>query len=313
MNRMNDPQKPTWYILGPGAIGSLWASYFRLSNFHVVLVTQSARHSNTIFLDDGYTQHAVDIEQITLAQLVESKQPIHNLLVTTKAQHTISALKLIKPCVTEDATLLVIQNGMATKDIQSLLPKVQLTVGITTDGAYRTDSCSVVHAGKGVTTIGNYKNTAISDELLAQLPNNYLHIEPCDNIELRQWKKLTINCLINGLTVIYDCKNGDLLGIPRALEEMNALSIEITQLYQALNFNLQDFENPYQQALRTITTTANNYSSMYQDIHQHRKTEIDYINGYLVEKGRQLNSPCPENSRIVKAVKALEAAFQDNE
>ena len=77
---------------------------------------------------------------------------------------------------------------------------------------------------------------------------------------------------------------------------MNALSIEITQLYQALNFNLQDFENPYQQALRTITTTANNYSSMYQDIHQHRKTEIDYINGYLVEKDVNSTHPAPRTA-----------------
>ncbi|MEH6559085.1 MAG: 2-dehydropantoate 2-reductase [Oceanicoccus sp.] len=309
---MNHPQKPTWYILGPGAIGSLWASYFKLSGFPVVLITQSVRNTNAIALDDGNNQHLVDIEQVTLTELVDSKQLIHNLLITTKAQHTVSLLQKIAPHIANNAILLVIQNGMAAKEVQSLFPNVQLTIGITTDGAYRTDTCSVVHAGKGVTSIGNYQNIPVSHELLTQLPSDFLVIEPCEDIELRQWKKLAINCLINGLTAIYNCKNGDLLNIPTALEEMNALSIEVAEVCHALEFKPQDFENLYQQALHTITTTGKNYSSMYQDIHQNRKTEIDYINGYLIERARQLGVSCPENIRIVKAVKALEESFDDN-
>jgi 2-dehydropantoate 2-reductase len=309
---MNHSQKPKWYILGPGAIGSLWASYFRLSGFPVVLITQSVRNNHTIALDDGCNQHLVDIEQTTLAALVDSKQVIHNLLITTKAQHTVPALQKLEPHIASNATLLVIQNGIAAKEVQSLFPNVQLTIGITTDGAYRTDTCSVVHAGKGVTSIGNYQNMPISHELLTQLPTGFLMIEPCEDIELRQWKKLAINCLINGLTVIYDCKNGDLLNIPKALEQMNALSIEVAEVCHALGFKPQDFENLYQQALHTIATTANNYSSMYQDIHQNQKTEIDYINGYLIERALQIRISCPENIRVVKAVKALEASFDDN-
>ena len=169
----------------------------------------------------------------------------------------------------------------------------------------------MVHAGKGVTTIGSYQKSAISSSLIEQLPTDFLAIETCENIEMRQWKKLAINCLINGLTVIFDCKNGDLLGNPKALETMKSLSIEIEKIYQTLNLGLENLNELYQQALQTIALTADNYSSMYQDIHHNRKTEIDYINGYVVRRAQQIGLSCPENERILNAVKQREQSVNE--
>jgi 2-dehydropantoate 2-reductase len=50
-------------------------------------------------------------------------------------------------------------------------------------------------------------------------------------------------------------------------------------------------------------------ASMLQDVENRRRTEIDVINGAIVEAGRRLNIPTPYNETMVWLVKALEETF----
>jgi len=45
---------------------------------------------------------------------------------------------------------------------------------------------------------------------------------------------------------------------------------------------------------------------MGQDIAKGRRTEIDYLNGLVVEKAAELGIPVPANVGIVEAVKKVE-------
>ncbi|GAB1085380.1 MAG: hypothetical protein SStaTSB_33820 [Shewanella algae] len=56
-----------------------------------------------------------------------------------------------------------------------------------------------------------------------------------------------------------------------------------------------------------IRLTAANYSSMYQDLKHGRKTEIDYINGYLQQRAEQYGLTLPINSELLAQIKALES------
>jgi 2-dehydropantoate 2-reductase len=49
--------------------------------------------------------------------------------------------------------------------------------------------------------------------------------------------------------------------------------------------------------------TAENISSMRQDVRAERKTEIDYINGYIIARGAEHGIECPQHSRLVRLVK----------
>ena len=299
-------KKPTWYILGAGAIGCLWASYFRLAGFPVMLITPTKRSASSITLCKDDQQQLVDIEQITISELLGSSHCIEHLLVTTKAQQTLAALATIKNHIADRATLLVLQNGLAATQIPKLLPSQQIIVGITTDGAYRTDPLTVVHAGVGLTTIGCYTHQHFDQNILSALPVGFLNIETSNNIKLKQWKKLAVNCALNGLTVIYNCRNGDLLNSPEALARMKKLCAEVKAVARALKLPDQAFANIYQETKQTLQLTANNYSSMYQDIQHGRKTEISFINGYLCDEAKRLAIPCPENQAIVTEIKHIE-------
>lgn len=299
----NTINEAPWYILGAGAIGCLWACYLSLAGLPVVLITREQRNASKIQLTRQDQQQDITIEQISSHTLSHSSIIVERLLVATKAQQTLAALDAIEPHISKDATLLILQNGMASKDVAQRLSTQKIHIAITTDGAYRTAPLSVVHAGVGQTSIGGQ---ADSEELLSLLPTQFLTIKACDNITEIQWQKLAINCAINGLTAVFQCRNGELLTNPQALARVKALCDEITSITKQIDSSLTISNNLFQQTQKTLQQTANNYSSMYQDIQQGNLTEIDFINGYLCSEARRLGIDCPENQRLVTEIKTIE-------
>lgn len=302
----NEQSKPTWYILGAGAIGCLWASYWRQAGFRVVLITSTERSANCIELQRDEQTVSCAIEQLTVEQLLAAKPSIDHLFISTKAQHTVAALQGILPSIIPAATVLVVQNGMAAKKIPPLLTRQTLYTGITTDGAYRTAPLTVVHAGRGDTYID------CDAKLLEQLPVDYLNIFPCVDIEQRQWQKLVVNCAINALTAIYQCRNGELLYHPEAQQRIDAICQEASNIAQAIGI-ASDHDFLRAQITQALTVTAENYSSMYQDIAGGRSTEIDYLNGYLCELATSAGVACEENQRLVDSIRQLQNQTADKQ
>lgn len=290
-----------WYILGAGAIGSLWACYLTQAGFAVTLITRQSRPQQPLRLISDDCEQLFEVAAFGLDAVPEPAPTIRHLLVTTKAQHTRAAVAAIKPLLADDAVVLLLQNGMTTEPLAAQLPSQRIITAITSDGAYRSDEHTVVHAGRGDTWIG------CEPAFLAELPSAFLQLHPCDDIETRQWLKLAVNCAINGLTVIHHCRNGELLNIADAMQTIAGLCNEIQQLAARLRI---DVAHRDLQALviKTLQDTALNYSSMYQDIAHGRSTEIDFLNGYICALAAANEINCPLNQAIVEQVKAAERA-----
>lgn len=293
------PKKITWYILGAGAIGSLWACYWRKAGFPVTLITRTEQTRSPLYLNSPQQSFSVDVETITPEQLSASKKKIQHLFISTKAQDTITAINSIKSQLTPHATVLTLQNGMAIEPLSTLLPTQQLITAISDDGVYRSNKNNIIHAGQGCTHIG------CEEKFLQQLPTDFLHIKSCNDITVQQWKKLAINSTINGLTAIYYCKNGALLSNSKAYQQLKSLCAEIVTIANAAGMgeHCTDLE---QQVTKTLTDTAENYSSMHQDIKEKRKTEIDFINGYLIKIAEQHAISCEKNKILLFKIKKLE-------
>jgi ketopantoate reductase len=65
---------------------------------------------------------------------------------------------------------------------------------------------------------------------------------------------------------------------------------------------MQEVERRFADAHRNVPAR----SSLMQDIERGRPTEIDYLNGYVVEKGRAVGVPTPANEAIVRLTKRVE-------
>jgi 2-dehydropantoate 2-reductase len=310
------PTKTHWTILGAGAMGSLWACYLDKAGQSVTLTCKSAEHRKR-FLDKGPIMLQSDSQTTThkIETIIPSEigEPVTHLLVCTKAHQAASAVESLGHAIDNSTRLVLMPNGMGFQEvIANRFPDLPVYCASTTEGAYFENGNRLIHAGKGHTFIGQYPegtNHAAIQELTSTLPHELLSLSGTDRIVEKLWHKLAINCAANGLTAIYRCRNGELLAQPYARSRVAALCGEIRQLMAALG--IPEPDRGLEQIVQDVTeATAANKSSMLQDILNERKTEIDYLNGYICEQAGKLGIPFEHNQQLVNQIKELEAAFR---
>jgi len=294
-----------WSILGLGSIGSLWASRFLNKNIPIELLLKNQTRLETI-KSQGFTI-SQDKESVTyhpedLHTCDSPGAPIHNLIIATKAQQTLPALHTLAHRININTTLILLQNGMGVaEDIQKQLPHNPLFLGITTEGAYRTAPHTVVYAGRGDTWIGSANRQKLAAFPTLQAINQHCFWD--ENIHTRLWQKFAINCAINGLTVLFQCKNGELLQNMQAREQMTNICLEIENVLRKKGIQLP--EALLKAASNIAEKTADNYSSMLQDFRAQRDLELDYLNAYLCREAARLHVETPHNQALVESIKQL--------
>jgi len=281
-------------ILGLGSIGCLIASQISSSVKCYALARGNSSHFN-------FTLHNGDLS--TKFELPAWQgESLNILLVCCKAPQCLSALQEWQRALKSNTQIVLLQNGFGQQDeIHQLYPDNALFAASTTEGANRISREHIQYAGKGTTQWGYYAGPKEDLKLdLSRLSGT--HIEQ-DNIKQILLDKLAINAVINPLTVIYDCPNGELLTNKKAYSEFKALCFEIQDFYNQMQWSLS-FEL-LQRATSIAQATQHNISSMLQDVRNHQVTEIDYINGYLVNKAIENNIPVPINQLLHSKIKSL--------
>jgi 2-dehydropantoate 2-reductase len=227
------------------------------------------------------------------------------LLVTTKAYDTINALRAIEKVLPSYRVIVLMQNGMGiVEQIRELYPGLPLVMGITNQGVYRTEPFHVVQAGIAETWLGclpdeNRQSTASS---VADLVNSRPDLVYWDSdILMRAWIKLGINCVINGLTVVLNCPNGELLD-PVHKNRISRLCQELAHIISA-QCRSYTSNALIGEVLRVATATEANISSMRQDVLHNRQTEIDHLNGFVCELADSLGIAVPENLSLLEEIR----------
>ena len=117
------------------------------------------------------------------------------------------------------------------------------------------------------------------------------------------WGKLAISCGINALTALLRVPNGELLRRPNASDLMLRATAECAAVAQAKGIGLP-FPDPAAQVREVAERTADNRSSMFQDILRGAPTECDAINGAVVREGGLAGIATPVNEVLWKLVRA---------
>lgn len=299
MNPATPPSLPApWHILGAGAIGGLQALRLAARHRPVVLIGRQTRIGRRLALQDGDTRQEHAFAQVGAG----ATGPLRQLLVTTKGQDTRTALEPLLPDLATEATVVLLQNGMGTEDwLIAARRDLHVLVAITTDGVFRSDPDTLVLAGHGDTWIGALRP---SDVALAQAVATDLGMHYAPDIRERRWLKLAMNCAINPLTAVYRCRNGQLLGNIVALDTMREVCDEVALVMRAEGL-AADGDVLFDLACDTARNTGGNLSSMRVDVDAGRPTEIDFLNGFVVDRGLAHGLPTPANSRLLAAIHAL--------
>ncbi|QHD02858.1 2-dehydropantoate 2-reductase [Pseudomonas sp. S04] len=271
----------TWHILGAGSLGTLWATRLARAGLPVRLIVRDRARLQAYQAAGGLTlvEQGQAQRYPVPAETLDNDAPIERLLVACKAYDAEAAVAQLAHRLTPDAELILLQNGLGSQDaVAARVPQARCIFASSTEGAFRDGDWRVVFAGHGYTWLGDSRHPVapiwLDDLDAAGIPHAW-----SVDILTRLWRKLALNCAINPLTVLHDCRNG---GLQQHQCEVATLCSELAQLLERCGqpAAAQDLQ---QEVERVILATAANYSSMYQDVANQRRTEISYLLGHACE------------------------------
>jgi 2-dehydropantoate 2-reductase len=310
---------PTIVIIGPGALGCLLAARLGAAGQHAIwfLDHDPARaafltRQGVQFTEAG-RQSRVPVQATTDAGHIG---PADLVLLCVKSYDVATSLLQARPLLAPTTLLISFQNGISHLDLLAADTGRGLrAVGVTAMGATRTGPGEIAFGGAGLTRIGFQAQVdQEASQRLAQAAATMtaagMPTEAVPAILPHVWAKLLVNTGINALTALYDCTNGGLLDIPLARVQLANAVREAAAVAQAKGITLPD-DDPVARTLEVCQATASNISSMLQDIRHHRRTEIDAINGAVVDAARLMGLPAPANEELVRRVKVLETGSLD--
>jgi 2-dehydropantoate 2-reductase len=267
-----------WHVLGAGSLGTLWATRLFRAGLPVQLILRDQTRLASYLQSGGLTliEQAQKQKFPISAQTIGHLQPIERLLLACKAYDAAEAVTQLAPRLVNGAEILLLQNGLGSQDeVARAAPQARCIFASSTEGAFRQADFQVVFAGHGHTWLGDPLDLQPPAWLEDLRQAGIAHDWSLDILS-RLWRKLALNCAINPLTVLHDCRNGGLLEHPAQLA---CLCSELIELLNRCGHS-SAAEDLHDDVLRVIQATAANFSSMHQDVSQGRRTEIAYLLGY---------------------------------
>ncbi len=288
-------------IVGTGALATLFAARLSAAGVKVTMLGTwqeglAALQKDGARLDDRggqFVQATNDPMDCQGAQFA---------LVMVKSWQTGRAAGQLAKCLSEGGLAVTFQNGLGNDLILSrMLGNQRVSQGVITLGATLLGPGLVHSGGDGnVTLEAHPRLDAIWDML--RVANIETHI--VKDAQPMVWSKLIVNAAINPLTALLRVKNGEILTNPPARELMREIAEEVASVAKALGVGLPSLD-PMQTVEEVAERTAENVSSMLQDVLRGAPTEVDAINGEVVQAGKLKGIPTPVNRVIWSLVKAI--------
>jgi 2-dehydropantoate 2-reductase len=292
-----------WTVVGQGAIGLLAAC--RLQQ-HSIPVSLHLRQPKSVAL--SFTADNGQVQQLCFSAAIA---PYQAVLVPVKSYDALSAVQQLLPLLSNNAQVVISHNGMGV--IEQILPLLLPSQGLwfltTTHGALKTAAMALCHTGQGQSVLAplnlaaQHQQAVVSQAMAIALGP----VQVVTDIQPYLWQKLVINAVINPLTAIHNCKNGALLK-PEYAEVIKQIVLEVSAVSQAAGYALSADETLLR-VRQVMQATANNFSSMQQDICHQRRTEINAISGFIVSQGQLYAIPTPRNLQLQHQVLQLQQAY----
>lgn len=295
-------------ILGAGAIGSFFGGMLA-QKYDVTLIGREA-HINAV------QKNGLKISEITkttvypkaLTKISKSEKP-ELVIVTVKSYDTKKAIKEALPYL-KHSIVLSMQNGLNNEQIISKIIGKNVIGGITSHGVTFVEPGIIFHAGIGETIIGELdgKSTTRINDIQQMFNSVGINCSISKNIMGQIWTKTIVNASINPITTIYRIKNGEILKNPKLIKILEEACLEGIEVAKKANVKLPRCDI-LKKTKNVARLTANNKSSMLQDIEKRKKTEIDAINGAIVDVGKKFDVKTPVNMRLIELVKKMEKKY----
>jgi 2-dehydropantoate 2-reductase len=302
-------------IIGAGAMGCLLGSFLGRAEEDVWLVDIWEDHVSSInrygltVIDRGKSD-TVSIRATTNTRDVGICDMV---IVSTKFHQTRAAVENAHCLIGDDTVVMTIQNGIGNVEtISEFVNKKQIVFGLTTLG-------SVIRGpGKVEVTFSDDAATYIwplvgePDDRVRDLNNSFkragLNFQLAPDVRERIWKKLCLNAGLSMPLVIPKLKCGDFINQPSSLELIKGLVFEIASVAKTEGVDIKP-EDAYEYVVALAKQAPDHLPSPLMDILNHRKTEIDCLNGAIVSKAKEYGMEVPFNTAVFYLIKIIENTY----
>ena len=294
------PQAEPVIIVGAGAIGSVYA--VKLSARHPVTVVARRDHVEAIRAGG---LRLVGIETLTArvaaVTSVDAIAPGTIVLLTTKVNASEAALTPIADLVRDDTVIVCVQNGLDSEGIarRAIRERCLVMRAITQFGAIFQSPGVINFTRSGYTLLEDGPRSAA---IAAMLTACGLDGRISPDITTEIWRKLIFNCVINPITSITGTDVGGIAD--QRLDPLKRLVID--ECLAVARTQTVHFDIDFLPAITEIFGSSRNIASMRQDLMRGRPTEIDHLNGAVVDLGRTRGIDCPVNAALTAIIKAMD-------
>ncbi len=301
-------------IIGAGAMGCLYGAYLSRKNEVIMLdafkpqVDAINNHGVTVLEEDGTEQHFDGIKAYLSGEYNEVADLI---IVFVKSTFSEDALQTNKKLFGDHTLVMTLQNGAGNdRKIEKYVAKKNVIIGTSKHNSVNMGDGKVRHSGHGATTIGsNIEENANLEKIRAVLEEGGFEAEVTDDIQRIIWSKLFVNLSINTFTAITRSPIGSMIDNKYAWDFAEKMICEAVDVAEAdgTHFSYMEVLNMVH---HVCEDAGKGFSSMSQDVMNCRRTEIDAINGAIVQQAKLYNVPVPYNSLIVDLIHAIEGAYK---
>jgi 2-dehydropantoate 2-reductase len=307
------PEKYKIGIIGLGPVGLVLAAHLKEAGCHVEIcdlekekmnlirnngVKLVGKISKTVFFDYTHT---------SISALLENDLDI--LISAVKAYHVDSVLKQVEKQISKDLFLLIAQNGIDIKvKYTSHFDESQiLRMVINYAGNLQAPNVVNVTFFNPPNYVGSIDDSRmdVSEWMATILTEMNLETLSKDSflISNQIWQKTILNAALSPLCAISRMTMKEAMAHPDTLEIVEQIILEAIEVAKAEEIKFGD--NFVKLCIRYLKNAGDHFPSLAVDLLSLKPTEIDYMNGKIVEYGKKHYIRTPLNLTFTNLVKAI--------
>ncbi len=298
-------------IIGAGSLGSLFAHYFHdhLIDFIIyeknIEVVKDIEKNGLTFIKSGISKTIKPFISTSPEILADAEI----IFLFVKSYSTAEAIQNILPYLVSNSIIVSLQNGLGnTEEIRKYIKPERIVYGTTTMGASKSSLSTVISGGPGIINIGGAENGHVM-KVHHLLNSAGLSSYTVDDPDFYLWNKVIINAGINPIAAILGIANGEILTNRYASILQENIVKEAVSAAKA-NDIIMDFNEILKATRDVCKKTSSNICSMLQDIRNRRLTEIESINGKLIESAAIKGLDLPYNRSLYLLIKSMETGAE---
>jgi len=301
-------------VIGCGAVGSLFAAHLaKAGEAEVWAYDVWKEHTEAIHKNGLHLSGAADFTARLNATSDAKELPRCDYgIVATKAIHTRTAIAQAAHIFDQNSAVCSVQNGVGNEEIIAEHVKYVIR-GTTFPAGHPIAPAHIGYDIKGDTWIGPFEpsNTSMNkvEELAGLITRSGMNTIALKDARGAQWTKLIFNAATNPVGALTLLHHGAATRFRPTGQLFSDLIVEGEAVAKGMGIELHG--DPRQLVQKGANAPGKHRASMLQDVLAERQTEVDFMNGAIVQWGEKVSVPTPLNKALWELIKGLEHSWKD--